>query len=297
MSMAALRWARAVRGVTGTQKLVLWALADMANDYAEAWPTALSVADDCCISDRAVREAMDALEALGFITGQRATGRATRWLLNLAQTAAPQEPPTPAPRSATPAHGSDTSEPRSGVRGSASGTEPRSGTPEPRSGVVCANPGTTFLPPSEPRSGVPRNHVPGGSEPRSDITLKNPHITPIGTPKARERADVAVDVPGWIPIEAWAAWCQHRTRLKRSGWTQAAAVRCIATLTTLRDEGNDPQAVIDQSIAGGWTGLFALRGHRSAPPKRDRFDMLADAFGIPEAASPTVIDIAAERVA
>lgn len=72
MSMAALRWARAVRGVSGTQKLVLWALADMANDYAEAWPTAIAVGEDCCISERAVRDAMDALESAGFITGQRA---------------------------------------------------------------------------------------------------------------------------------------------------------------------------------------------------------------------------------
>jgi hypothetical protein len=243
MSMAALRWARSVRGITGTQKLVLWALADMANDYGEAWPSALAMADDCCLSDRAVRDALDALEACGLIAGERAVGRATRWCIRLGK--------TPEPLAATTARPAGTPERRSAL---------------PASRSTPRHPGTSFLPTPEPASYPPRNVVPTTPERGSDRTLKNPHTTPNRTPKARGRAEFVVAVPEWIPTDAWGAWCQHRTGLKRSGWTEAAAVRCIATLRTLRDEGHDPRAVIDQSIAGGWTGLFALRG--TAGPAR-----------------------------
>lgn len=294
MSMAALRWCRSVRGVTGTQKLVLWSLADMANDYAEAWPTAITVGEDSCISERAVRDAMDALEAAGFITGERAKGRATRWVLNLDRLV-PDAPPSSEPHSAAPERRSGPTKRSAGAVAAFFLLEPGSAPPELGSGVREGSPGTTFRTPPEPRSDPPRNLVPVTPEPRSDITLKNPHRTPIGTPKTRATADDGVVIPSWLPDDAWRDWCQHRTRLKRSGWTHAAAVRCVATLNRLRAEGNDPRAVIDQSIAGGWTGLFALRGHSAAQPKRDRFDTLADAYGVPD--SPNLIDIATTRVA
>jgi len=242
MSMAALRWARSVRGITSTQKFVLVMLADQANDYGEAWPSALLLAADCCLSDRAVRDAMDALEAVGLISGERAKGRATRWCIHIGRAPAPR-PEVAAPRSETP--------------------ERRSALPASR--APRKHTGTSFRPTPEPASDPHRNVVPATPERGSDITLKNPHITPSRTPKTRARVEVAT--PHWLPPDAWDAWCQHRTRLKRSGWTEAAAVRCIATLSTLRAQGDDPRAVIDQSIAGGWTGLFALkRGASGARP-------------------------------
>jgi pyocin large subunit-like protein len=132
MSMAALRWARSVRGISSTQKLVLWALADSANDYGEAWPSALLLAEDCCLTDRAVRDALDALERIQLITGQRATGRATRWVVEVGS--------TPEARSASPEPPSGTSEPHSGVASSTTGE---------------ADPGTWFRPTPEHGSDHP----------------------------------------------------------------------------------------------------------------------------------------------
>lgn len=176
MSMAALRWARAVRGVTGTQKLVLWALADMANDYAEAWPAATALGDDCCLSERAVREAMDALEAGGLITGTRVHGRATRWVLNLDHAVAGGSGPAPAPRSAPTERRSATPEPRSAHQARHSTTEPYSASAEPPAGVQRENPGAIFRGTPERGSDPPRNVVPDTPERGSDITLNNPHI-------------------------------------------------------------------------------------------------------------------------
>jgi hypothetical protein len=47
--MAALRWARSVRCISASEKLVLLLLADAGNDHGEAWPSALSLADDACL--------------------------------------------------------------------------------------------------------------------------------------------------------------------------------------------------------------------------------------------------------
>ncbi len=90
------------------------------------------------------------------------------------------------------------------------------------------------------------------------------------TPRKRG-AVVAVSIPAWLPADAWADWCAYRISQKKSGWTQGAATRCIAKLATLRDQGEDPRAVIDQSIAGGWTGLFGTKGRAqaSAAPRRE----------------------------
>lgn len=229
MSMAALRWARGMRGITSTQKLVLWALADMANDYAEAWPSAIAIAADCCLSDRAVRDALDDLEAMGLIGGERAKGRSARWVLHLDRSA-------PEPRAATPEPPADTPEPRSAL-------------PEKRAPAV--NPGTTFRTTPEPPSGVPRNHVPDTPEPRSDRTLKNPHRTPIEPPA----------LPDWLPLDAWADWCRHKGR--KWGQGQGPA-RAIAALGRYRSEGHDPRAVIDHSLACGYAGLYPPKGARPA---------------------------------
>lgn len=236
MSMAGLRWARSVRGITGTQKFVLVMLSDMANDYGEAWPTAISLAADCCLSERAVRDAFDALEAAGLLVGDRQHGRATRWCIQIGR--------EPARDAAPPARDTTPPERRSALpaRRESASTTPERGAPTPEPG-------------SDPPRNVAqngRNHVP--TEPS-----RTP-IQPSRTPNARAKPlAVAVTLPAWLPPDAWDAWCQHRVARDRKGWTHAAAVRCISTLEKFRDQGDDPSAVIDQSIAGGWTGLFPLK--------------------------------------
>jgi hypothetical protein len=90
---------------------------------------------------------------------------------------------------------------------------------------------------------------------------------------------VTVSLPAWLPDDAWADWCHHRVGLSRKGWTHAAAVRCIRDLERYRDTGDDPRAVIDQSIAGGWTGLFPLKRGRGAASQQNDRDWFAREIG------------------
>ena len=146
MSWNALRWARGVRRISSTQKLVLVMLADQANDYGECWPSAIALAEDCCLTDRSVRAALEALERQGLIEGDRRPGRATRWRMKVGSTP----------------------EPAAGLPEQASATpEARSETPERRS-VLKEIPSTP-----EGGSGEVRNVVPDTLEGGSDRSIKN----------------------------------------------------------------------------------------------------------------------------
>jgi DNA-binding MarR family transcriptional regulator len=155
----------------------------------------------------------------------------------------------------------------------------------PRWVLAVQESGTTFLP---KRNGLPvpkRNHVPSNRkqvpskaetqsvkpEPVSDEpnrTLTEPNRTQ----GARQRLPaVVVPLPPWLPEAAWHDWCQHR---RGKTWTQRAAELSIQELAKLRDAGNEPQAVIEQSIASGWRGLFPLK-HR-APKREQLHDTIAD---------------------
>lgn len=60
-----------LQGLSVTQKAVLISLADQANDDGVCWPAVGTIAARCCMSPRAVRTAMDHLEAVGLLTRDR----------------------------------------------------------------------------------------------------------------------------------------------------------------------------------------------------------------------------------
>lgn len=74
-----------------------------------------------------------------------------------------------------------------------------------------------------------------------------------------------VAAPEWVPPAAWAEWNDYRRGRK---WTVLAANLSIAALERYRADGDEPAAVIHQSIAAGWTGLFPLKRARGSAPER-----------------------------
>lgn len=60
-----------LQGLSVTQKVVLISLADQANDDGVCWPAVGTVAKRCCMSERAVRTAIDHLVAVGLIARER----------------------------------------------------------------------------------------------------------------------------------------------------------------------------------------------------------------------------------
>lgn len=77
-----------------------------------------------------------------------------------------------------------------------------------------------------------------------------------------------VEIPSWIPADPWAGYVEMRVSIKKPLKTDRAINLAISTLTKLRDEGNDPGAVLDQSTLNSWQGLFAVRIERRGLPKQ-----------------------------
>jgi hypothetical protein len=70
-------------------------------------------------------------------------------------------------------------------------------------------------------------------------------------------------------------------RRSQKGWTDKAADLSIRELGKLHADGHDPTAVIEQSIANGWRGVFPIR-NRPAPRESQADivrELMGDAFG------------------
>lgn len=66
MSIEVMNWAWKLR-LTATQKIVMVALADRANDDWECWPGQQSLAEKCSLSERGVRKVLSEIEAMGYL--------------------------------------------------------------------------------------------------------------------------------------------------------------------------------------------------------------------------------------
>jgi len=98
-----------------------------------------------------------------------------------------------------------------------------------------------------------------------DNAISSPH-NPISSPhnpqrkgketKGKEIVDIII--PSWIKQETWDDFCQMRKQ-KKEPMTNMAATRIIKKLDDLRKTGQDPNVILDESIANGWKGVFPLK--------------------------------------
>lgn len=98
-------------------------------------------------------------------------------------------------------------------------------------------------------------------EPHAPLPSPSPIPSPLPDQKqkpAPRAAATFLAAPDWLDPESWAEWCQHR---KSPKWKESGQRYSLAELHKLFLAGNDPVLVIRQSIAAGWTGLFALKNH------------------------------------
>lgn len=74
---------------------------------------------------------------------------------------------------------------------------------------------------------------------------------PAATKKKAQKFDPLTAKPSNVTESAWADWCQHRKEIRKA----LTATTCAKQAKTLAGH-HDPDAVINQSISNGWTGLF-----------------------------------------
>lgn len=66
-------------------------------------------------------------------------------------------------------------------------------------------------------------------------------------------------LPSWLSEELWGRWVEHRQSIKKP-LSHSGMAASIRVMDKLRLAGQDVEAVIDASIAGGYQGLFAIEG-------------------------------------
>lgn len=86
-----------------------------------------------------------------------------------------------------------------------------------------------------------------GSEAKRTIKTKTTRATPS-----------AFALPAWLSETAWNDFLMFR-KAKRAPMTERAKELAIALLDRLKSEGNDPIAVLNQSIMNGWTSLRPVK--------------------------------------
>lgn len=75
--------------------------------------------------------------------------------------------------------------------------------------------------------------------------------------------------PEWVPVTPWEAFVEMRKDTKHP-LTPKALSLAVADLERLRDAGNDPAEVLNQSTMRGWRGLFEVKnGGRNGNHQRN----------------------------
>jgi hypothetical protein len=72
------------------------------------------------------------------------------------------------------------------------------------------------------------------------------------------KAQAPFVLPEWVSPEVWNGFVEMRQKLRKS-MTPKAKELTIKDLSKLRQEGNDPSAVLEQSIKNSWQGLYPVK--------------------------------------
>jgi Helix-turn-helix domain len=212
------------------QRLLLAALADHADESGKCWPGIELLQAETDLNPRTITRCLKSLEARKWITIERksvgALHRGSAYVLDKDRLLAEQRTPDRV-------------------------SPVQDATPDRVSGVQATN--TTPTP----------DRVSGALE---------PPITPIRTtplhvvPRKRDQREVPPFVLAeFIPADAWEDFEQHRIRKgKRLDDGQRWTLQ--KRLHRFHGEGQDVREIIENSIIGGWQGLFASTKKQYAAP-------------------------------
>lgn len=97
-----------------------------------------------------------------------------------------------------------------------------------------------------------------------NVTVTPPDTdTDTDTEKRKSKAQAPCVLPDWVPSEAWSGFAAMRVKARKP-MTDRAIKLIVSELERLRDAGNDPGAVLDQSTRNNWQDVYALKPRESA---------------------------------
>ena len=82
-------------------------------------------------------------------------------------------------------------------------------------------------------------------------------LTPYSPPRGKEKFDpLSIPIPEWLNAESWNEWIAYRRQAGKPIKTEMTVTKAFNLLKECLNEGHDPVAVINASIANGYQGLF-----------------------------------------
>lgn len=100
--------------------------------------------------------------------------------------------------------------------------------------------------------------IPSASSARAPEPNPKPNPNPIPTPKPSSVEVSTYEIPEWVPSEEWLAFVEMRKAIRRPLATAYALKCAVQKLDRLRASGQDPGAVLRQSVLASWQGLFEV---------------------------------------
>jgi len=99
----------------------------------------------------------------------------------------------------------------------------------------------------------------------------NTDLTPSNPPGGKVKFDpLSIPVPEWLDASSWSEWVAYRQQSGKAIKTELTVTKAFSLLKQCLDEGHDPVAVINASIANGYQGLFKPKfGMSGRMPGRD----------------------------
>ncbi|MBB76599.1 MAG: hypothetical protein CMJ75_19000 [Planctomycetaceae bacterium] len=85
-----------------------------------------------------------------------------------------------------------------------------------------------------------------------------PKPEPKAKPEPTAKPASQIPLPDWLPEQPWNDWLEMRKHIGKTP-TQAAMKIAIDRLATLRESGQDPGDVLNQSTMNNWVGVFPLK--------------------------------------
>ena len=180
-----------IQGLSIAQKAVLISLADQANDDGVCWPAIKTIAKRCCMSERAVRCALDYLEEVGLVKRDRRFNTSSYYTIST-DADMPAKPPTAGARKTAKA---SPPEPDAGGAGNAGGAaDAGGGAADAGGGAAGAGLGL---------HGVPPNRKGSVTEPKKEPSL--PAVVPAGQVPVVEDQESAMQA---ACRATWASYCE-----------------------------------------------------------------------------------------
>ena len=105
------------------------------------------------------------------------------------------------------------------------------------------------------------------SNPNRELESGNESISFSEKTKTK-KSITTLKIPNWISEEVWAGFVEMRKKIKHP-LTDRAIIAALNKLAKFRQEGHDPNQILDEAILNGWRGIWLPNGFSAKSPKVD----------------------------